>query len=125
MSKEAHVNPILAELRALRQGLIMALEHDAKPLDINTDSIELTKLVKHSNHPYSNLVLECRSLMRRLEVALPTHVFREQNKVADMLSKEGLKQDTFGRPTSFYSSSWVCKSISMVRHSGNYVLKDY
>ncbi|KAH0709752.1 hypothetical protein KY284_011179 [Solanum tuberosum] len=101
MSKEAHVNPILAELRALRQGPIMALEHDAKPLEINTDSIELTKLMKHSNHPYSILVLECRSLMRRLEAALPTHIFREQNKVADMLSKEGLKKDTFGRPTFF------------------------
>ncbi|WMV13725.1 hypothetical protein MTR67_007110, partial [Solanum verrucosum] len=66
VSRESHVDPILAEVRALRQGLLMAMEYNLMPLDINTNSLQ---------------------------------IFREQNQVADMHSKEGLNFTTFCQPT--------------------------
>lgn len=57
ISKEAHVNPILAELRALRHGLLMAVEYKLHPLDININSSKMVKLLKHDKHPYTNLSL--------------------------------------------------------------------
>ncbi|KAK4718378.1 hypothetical protein R3W88_016716 [Solanum pinnatisectum] len=97
MSKEPQVDPILAELRALKQGLIMAIHHNLMPLDINSDSTEFIKYLTHNNHPYSNLTLECRSLMEKLGATVPTYIFREQNRVADKLSKEGLNCTSFGQ----------------------------
>ncbi|KAK4727172.1 hypothetical protein R3W88_032089 [Solanum pinnatisectum] len=38
---------------------------------------------------YDNLIVECRCLMMKLKITKLSHVFREQNKVADTLAKEG------------------------------------
>ncbi|WMV42725.1 hypothetical protein MTR67_036110 [Solanum verrucosum] len=37
----------------------------------------------------------CRHLMAKLQVTRMEHVFREQNRVADRLSKEGVKNAAF------------------------------
>ncbi|KAH0708843.1 hypothetical protein KY284_010270 [Solanum tuberosum] len=81
-SKSSNTTPLLAELSALRQGLVMASSNNLTPLDISLDSLEVIN----------------RSLMETLGAAPPAHIFREQNKVADLLSKEGLKCTTFGKP---------------------------
>ncbi|WMV23205.1 hypothetical protein MTR67_016590 [Solanum verrucosum] len=97
-AKEAHTTPLQAELIALRQGLIMAISNNLVPLDINLDSLEAINMLHAGSSLYNNLIFECRSLMGKLEAAPPAHIFREQNKVADMLSKEGLKCTAFGKP---------------------------
>ncbi|KAK4713627.1 hypothetical protein R3W88_019534 [Solanum pinnatisectum] len=104
ISREAHVDPVLAEIRTLKQGLLMAINHNLKPLDINTDSSQLITYLNHHNYHYSNLTLECRSLMVKLGATTPTHIFREQNQLADKLSKEGNNYTTFGHPT-FWTTS--------------------
>ncbi|KAH0645308.1 hypothetical protein KY284_033192 [Solanum tuberosum] len=70
------------KVRALRQGVLMAIEYKLNPIDINTDSMELINMFEHDNHLFTNLIFECR--------LMPAHIFREQNKVSDKLSKEGL-----------------------------------
>ncbi|KAH0632138.1 hypothetical protein KY289_037582 [Solanum tuberosum] len=67
-------HPILAEIQALRQGLLIAIHHNLMPLDINSDSTKLITYLEHNNHPYTNLTLECRLLIEKLGAALPTHI---------------------------------------------------
>ncbi|KAK6789478.1 hypothetical protein RDI58_013278 [Solanum bulbocastanum] len=91
-SKEAFVTLILAELRALRQGLLMEVEYKTQLLKINTDcKKKMINLLENDNHPHTNLTTECRLLMEKVKAETSTHIFREQNKVANMLNKEGIK----------------------------------
>lgn len=58
MSKTAQVNPTFAELQALRQGLLMAVEHNLTPIDINSDSLDVVNMFHNENLLYSNLIFE-------------------------------------------------------------------
>lgn len=68
----------------------MAIEYKLNLIDINTDSMELINMFEHDNHRFTNLIFEYRLLMEKLGAAMPTDIFREQNKVSDKLSQEGL-----------------------------------
>ncbi|KAK4737455.1 hypothetical protein R3W88_001152 [Solanum pinnatisectum] len=116
ISREAHINPILVEIRALRQGFLMSMEFKTHPLDINTDS--MIHLLEHESHPYTNLISECRSLIEKLGTTMPTHIFREQNKVSDMLSKECLKCNIFGKLTYLIVSPLFAKDATWTEISG-------
>ncbi|XP_059294747.1 uncharacterized protein LOC132047768 [Lycium ferocissimum] len=85
-----HTTNNLAELTAIMQGL--RLEHNLKPLEINTDSTEVIKMINEGHLPYSSIISYCRCLMRELGCPVVKHNYREQNKVADLLAKEGGKQ---------------------------------
>ncbi|KAK6783923.1 hypothetical protein RDI58_017377 [Solanum bulbocastanum] len=52
----------------------------------------------NTNTLYGNIVDECRYLMQKLENTKMTHVFREQNRAADNLAKEGTKVAVFDEP---------------------------
>lgn len=77
----------------------MAIEHTLTPVNINVDSAEIINMLTNDNLLYVNLILKCRLLMQKLEVVPPSHLFRKQNRMADMLSKEGVKCADFGIPT--------------------------
>ncbi|KAH0642508.1 hypothetical protein KY289_033482 [Solanum tuberosum] len=114
--------PNPGKVRALRQGVLMAIEYKLNPIDINTDSMELINMFEHDNHLFTNLIYEYRLLMEKLGAAMPTHIFREKNKVADMLSKEGLKCSTFRDPTflivpPMFANSAVWTGISGTMYS--------
>ncbi|KAH0709485.1 hypothetical protein KY284_010912 [Solanum tuberosum] len=98
ISKEANTTPLLAELLALRQGLGMAIANNLIPLDINIDSLEVVNLFHTDNALYNNLIFDCRCMMEKLGATRPVHIFREQNRVADLFGKEGLKCNTYGSP---------------------------
>lgn len=115
-SKEAQVYPILTEIRAFIQGLLCLWESRIHPLDINIDSSEVINLFEHENNPYSNLILECMSIISKQGAIMPTHIFREQNKVADLLNKEGLRNNNYGNPTFLIVPSLYAKA-----HFRNYV----
>ncbi|KAK4728179.1 hypothetical protein R3W88_021167 [Solanum pinnatisectum] len=108
----------------LRQGLLMAIDYNLMPLDINADSSQLITYLEHDNHHYTNLTLKCRSLMEKLGAAVPSHIFMEQNQVADKLSKEGHNCTTFGHPTFWTTPTTICKKTSVGRYPGNYVPKE-
>ncbi|KAF3676856.1 hypothetical protein FXO37_05138 [Capsicum annuum] len=89
-----HSTPILAEILTLRKGLIIAKQHQLHPTIINTDS--LLNILSNGHPLYSNIPSECRCLLRELDAATLVHVFREQNRVADQLAKEGKNASLFG-----------------------------
>lgn len=91
-------NPVLVELLALMMGLHMAHDHNLKPLEINIDALEVITMLRQDNPVNANILHECRSLIRKVEEAHVTHIFREQNQVADGLSKKGARSNRFGMP---------------------------
>ena len=95
-----------AELWGLREGLVLAKNLNIKNLLIEIDAKAVTDIINSQNdtsfvtHPYSNLILECRSLLWCFEDARISHTHREGNYCADILAKEGI----------FSSSSFVYHS---------------
>ncbi|KAH0645295.1 hypothetical protein KY284_033179 [Solanum tuberosum] len=80
--------PNPGKVRALRQGVLMAIEYKLNPIDINTDSMELINMFEHDNHLFTDLIFECRLLMEKPGAAMPTHIFREQNKCRTSLARK-------------------------------------
>lgn len=90
--------PILLELESVRAGLKMTLLYRIMPLEINVDSLELVQML-HTDHPfYANIIFECRFLMQTLGNPVVAHTYREQNYVANILSKEETKGRHEGQP---------------------------
>ena len=94
------------ELWGLREGLVLAKNLNIKNLLIEIDAKDVTGIINSQNetsfitHPYSNLILECRSLLWCFEDARISHTHREGNYCADILAKEGI----------FSSSSFIYHS---------------
>ncbi|KAM3264546.1 hypothetical protein P3L10_001540 [Capsicum annuum] len=91
-----HTNPIMAELLALRRGLLLAKAHGLRKIQIDTGCIALIDILSSNHRLYDNLLHECRSLMTKLDATMPADVFREQNSVADILAKAGARMYSFG-----------------------------
>ncbi|KAM3238645.1 hypothetical protein P3L10_013678 [Capsicum annuum] len=83
--------PLYAEFKALLRGLRIARTICIKPFTICTDSNKLVNAITHGHDLYANLISEYRSLLQVLETAGINHIFRQKNKVADSLAKEGSK----------------------------------
>ncbi|KAF3617414.1 hypothetical protein FXO38_33996 [Capsicum annuum] len=86
-----HTTPLLSEILALRKGLILAKQHNLKPLIVNTDCNAIIIMLKNDHPLYCNILSECRSLLMDVEATTPVYVFRERNQVADCLAREGKK----------------------------------
>ena len=83
---------IIAEFWALRDGLILAdqlgITHLAVELDVKV-IVQLVLSNNNSSRAYSPLLNDCRFLLSRFQHFKVNHVFREANRVADKLAKEG------------------------------------
>ena len=86
----------MAELAALRQGLIIAWDMGFKFIHLELDSmIVLTWLVeKKDTYPINmlHLICDCRNLLAREWEVHVLHVYREANACADALAKRGTHQ---------------------------------
>ncbi|XP_075077395.1 uncharacterized protein LOC142164114 [Nicotiana tabacum] len=81
------------ELLALKTGLQLACEKNFLSLEIETDATDIIHMHDRDTcSMYSNLVTECKSLLKKLENPPIRHNFREGNKVAHFLSTQGSKQ---------------------------------
>lgn len=66
---------MVAELWGLREGLVLAKNLNIGNLQIEIDAKAMTDVISSQNdtsfvtYPYSNLILECRSLLRCFEDA--------------------------------------------------------
>ncbi|XP_075077925.1 uncharacterized protein LOC142164249 [Nicotiana tabacum] len=90
-------NPTHAELLALHTWQKLAYEKKLASLEIDTDSTDIIQLLEHNSFPaYTNIIFECRYLLKKLGNPVVRHSFRKGNKVAHVLSKLGCKQ----QPTS-------------------------
>ncbi|KAK4711266.1 hypothetical protein R3W88_005779 [Solanum pinnatisectum] len=79
----------LVELQAFELGLQLAFERGMIPLEIETDLTEVIEFLHHSHPIYLSVLDSCRSLLRRLGNPMVRHHFRQANKLADFLAKEG------------------------------------
>ncbi|KAH0640052.1 hypothetical protein KY290_037340 [Solanum tuberosum] len=84
-------NNIKAELTTLMQGLQMALARGLLPLEVNIDCKDPISLIDNDHPSYTNMLFDCRDLLRRLGNPQILHTFREANRVADAVAREGSK----------------------------------
>ncbi|KAK6778033.1 hypothetical protein RDI58_024751 [Solanum bulbocastanum] len=77
--------PLETEMRALLLGLTLALQYEMMHLEINIDSLQLVHLLNSPLFHDSPLLIDCRYLLRRMGDPRVSHVYREQNKLADAL----------------------------------------
>lgn len=100
-----------AELMALWQGLILAVECSYMQLEVETDSMVTIQLISNNcNKRYENIVLECRLLLGKLQWWQLKHTLREGNRVADSLATHGGDAvdgslEVYTRPPSFASKT--------------------
>ncbi|OIT37588.1 hypothetical protein A4A49_55117 [Nicotiana attenuata] len=85
------------ELQALWQGLKIALEHNSHLYKSESDSEQVLRMLNKGNLHYNSIIFECKSLMEQLENPALGHNFRELNRVADLLAKEGADMKLFDR----------------------------
>jgi ribonuclease HI len=86
---------VQAELKALKDGLKLAIDLGILHLEIEMDSlvaIELVKSITIPNAFLSTIVTDCRSLIERFEICSLKHIFREANGYTDLLAKVGCDQ---------------------------------
>ena len=83
-------HPMAAELWGLREGLVLAKNLNIRNLLIEIDAKAVTGIINSQKdtsfitHPYSNLILECRSLLWCFEDARISHPHREGNYCAEI-----------------------------------------
>ena len=81
----------MAELWALRDGLLIAKEMGLSNLIIELDTLSIVVLM---NNNTANLLMEplltdCRNLVREIPNKQIVHIYREANQCADALAKLG------------------------------------
>ncbi|KAH0665687.1 hypothetical protein KY285_026893 [Solanum tuberosum] len=129
---------VMAELQALHTGLEIALDKHITTLEVEVDSTEVIELFNYAHPNYQSTVESCRSLLRRLGNPVVRHNFRQGNKLADFLAKEGsllelnnddhilvaapagarpiLKADKNGETTTKSISLSTCTKLAMIRN---------
>ncbi|XP_070007256.1 uncharacterized protein [Nicotiana sylvestris] len=80
-----------AELLALEQGLKLAVEMPFAAIEIESNSMDIIKMLIDENGSSNACLLNCRSLMHQLKFPVIRNNFREGNAVADCLAKEAVK----------------------------------
>uniref|UniRef100_A0A2N9F8F6 RNase H type-1 domain-containing protein n=1 Tax=Fagus sylvatica TaxID=28930 RepID=A0A2N9F8F6_FAGSY len=90
-----HTTSVQAELRALLDGMQLALELHITYLDIEMDSLVSVDLVLSksvANIFFSPIVDDCRCMMEKFASVTLKHIYREANACVDLLAKEGCSQ---------------------------------
>lgn len=81
----------LAELWALRDGLIFAKGENIPNLIVELDALAVVHLMKKSNNNFSlePLLTDCRLLLNTFSSLQVVHMYREANWCADTLARLG------------------------------------
>lgn len=74
------------------QGLILASSNNFIPLEVNLDSTKVIHIINKGHLFYDAMVCKCRLMLAALGHPPVKHVYKEANRVADALVKEGVKQ---------------------------------
>lgn len=95
--------PFMRELVALYYGLKVAVHNNFQPLKINVDALEVINTLHNVSNTDPPLVHDCRFLIRQLHNPKITHIYREQNMVADRLAHFG--SDLTGSNITFFEQT--------------------
>ncbi|KAH0699427.1 hypothetical protein KY290_014244 [Solanum tuberosum] len=82
---------LYSEIMALLMGIKLAAKLQINTLQIETDSTAILEIINTGHVSYTNIIIECRELLRQLGSPQISHSRREQNQVADKLAKEGAR----------------------------------
>ncbi|WMV59693.1 hypothetical protein MTR67_053078 [Solanum verrucosum] len=82
---------LYSEIMALLMGIKLAAKLQINTLQIETDSTVILEIINTGHVSYTNIITECRELLRQLGSPQISHSRREQNQVADKLAKEGAR----------------------------------
>uniref|UniRef100_A0A2N9HP80 Reverse transcriptase domain-containing protein n=1 Tax=Fagus sylvatica TaxID=28930 RepID=A0A2N9HP80_FAGSY len=90
-----YTTSVQAELRALKDGLLLAIELGIPCLAIEMDSLVADEFLNFKTTPnvfLSAIVDDCRCLLEKFDRFTLHHIFREANGCADALAKAGCAQ---------------------------------
>uniref|UniRef100_A0A2N9HGS1 RNase H type-1 domain-containing protein n=1 Tax=Fagus sylvatica TaxID=28930 RepID=A0A2N9HGS1_FAGSY len=107
-----HTTSVQAELRALLDGMQLALELHITHLDIEMDSLVSVDLVLSNsvaNVFLRSIVDDCRCMMEKFASVTLKHIYREANACADLLAKEGCSQ--VAAFYFFYCTTSICAGM--------------
>ena len=84
-------NSCMAELWALRDGLLLAKEMGLSNLIIELDALSVVLLINNNtiNLVMEPLLTDCRNLLSEIPNKQIVHIYREANQCADALAKFG------------------------------------
>ena len=84
-------NSCIAELWALRDGLLLAKEMGFNNIIIEMDALSVVLLMKNNtaNLLMEPLLTDCRNLLSEIPNKQIVHIYREANQCADALAKLG------------------------------------
>lgn len=85
------------ELITPNEGLRINKEYNYIPLEINTNSIKIIKMLKERKKLYNGIIDDCRDMLKRLGYPVVQHSFRDQNGIEDVLSKQGATLQIFNK----------------------------
>jgi len=86
---------MVTELWGLRDGLTLARNLNIRKLLVEVDASVVANFfstessVHDTTHPFSAIIIDCKSLLLLFEEVHITHIHREGNHCADLLAKEG------------------------------------
>ena len=86
---------VMAELSALRDGLIIAKSVGIKKIVVELDAKIVVSLITNSSKTkkaINSSVMDCKNLLQGFEEYIIQHTYREANRVADVLAKMGSYQ---------------------------------
>lgn len=96
----AYISPIHAKLLFIRYGLQLAIGRDLTPIHVCSDSSQAISMMLNNHICFNNLISECRYLMQVAGVTTIKHTYREGNRLAGPLAKEGT-QRPFAKEATF------------------------
>lgn len=82
----------VAELWGLREGLLLCKSLGLQHLQVEMDSEVIVNLLQERSKEQdalATLLIDCRSLLQYFDNVSVIHVYREENKAADLLAEMG------------------------------------
>ncbi len=86
---------VQSELRAFKDGLLLAIDLEIPLLEIEMDSLVVVNLVNSNSNTnvfLSSIVVDCKCLLERFERFTLKHIYKEANGCVDILVKAGCDQ---------------------------------
>lgn len=79
-------NPVVMELKALENGLHLALTNHLHVTEVESNSTEVIEPLVQPSDTYHSILSSCRLLLKMLGNPVVRHNFREENRLANLLA---------------------------------------
>ncbi|XP_021746403.1 uncharacterized protein LOC110712249 [Chenopodium quinoa] len=100
------ITPVVAELLAIKEGLLIAWAREIKLLELETDAAALKKMLEDpdsfKDHDIGNIIRDVASILRRTWKVSIFHVSRYVKCVADKLATIDITKVNPGQPALYH-----------------------